>query len=499
MKKLLERTPLFLFLLPIFFIWHGFDENYGNITVPNVLLLTLAYLGGSALLYFVFLPVVKNYIRASLLAGYLMGIYCFFGAIQDFLKAVAHPLSRYGFLLSFFGITIIALTIYLRKTTRDFFRLCLFLNSVFIIYLLIDFTDISWKIISPPASKLSVYTPGKDAVKTCADCPRPDIYFLLFDAYMGTSALKERFGYDNSDLDSFLVRNGFSIQRHSRSNYFFTPFSMASTLNMQYLDWLAHPNACTLDDYERCINMIRDNRLIHILSDQGYDMVNYSVFDLAGNPTRLDESFLPLKTKLITESTLFARMRKDMGWMLTIHKFNFFSGNIVYQTLLNTNKCIDYVKKESSLQTARPRFVYAHFYLPHAPFYFDKFGNPKKEADILQETKEFSLQAYLDYLPYAKKRVEELIGAVKKNTGGKAVIVFMSDHGFNNDKLKSDHIFSFQNQNAVYFPDGDYSRFYDGITNVNQFRVILNKLFKQNLPLIKDSTIFLFDKNKPPH
>jgi hypothetical protein len=501
MKKIFERTPFYLFLLPIFFIWHGFNENFGNITFLNCLLLTVTYLGASAFLYFISLLFFKGYIKASLFATFLMGFYCFFGALQDFLKYHAHPISRYSVLLSLFIISVIALGIYLKRTKRSFFRLSLLLNLVFSLYILIDFADISWKIISPPASQLAVYSPDnyKDSIKICADCPRPDIYFLLFDAYTGTRTLKERFGYDNSDLDSFLLQNGFSIQSRSRSNYFFTPFSMASTLNMQYLTGIPNPNACTLDDYEHCINMVRENEVIKILSRQGYDIINYSVFDLAGNPSRLDESFLPLKTKLITESTLFARMRKDMGWILTINKINFFSGNIVYQTLINTNKCIENVKKESELESKRPRFIYAHFYLPHAPFYFDKFGNPKKESDILHETKEFSLQAYLDYLPYAKKRVEELIGAVKKNTEGKAVILFMSDHGFNNEILKSDHVYSFQNQNAVYFPDRDYAQLYDSITNVNQFRVILNTLFKQNLPLIKDSTIFLFDKNKTPH
>jgi hypothetical protein len=52
----------------------------------------------------------------------------------------------------------------------------------------------------------------------------------------------------------------------------------------------------------------------------------------------------------------------------------------------------------------------------------------------------------------------------------------------------------FQNQNAVYFPDRDYHLFYDSITNVNMFRMTFDKLFKQNIPLLKDTSIFLYDK-----
>jgi hypothetical protein len=35
MKKMLEQTPLFLFLLPVFFVLHGYAENFGYITFGN--------------------------------------------------------------------------------------------------------------------------------------------------------------------------------------------------------------------------------------------------------------------------------------------------------------------------------------------------------------------------------------------------------------------------------------------------------------------------------
>jgi hypothetical protein len=70
----------------------------------------------------------------------------------------------------------------------------------------------------------------------------------------------------------------------------------------------------------------------------------------------------------------------------------------------------------------------------------------------------------------------------------------MSDHGFRCFDPQVDPASFFYNQNAVYFPNGDYSGFYDEITNVNQFRVVFTKLFHLNLPLLKDSTVFLWDR-----
>jgi len=51
----------------------------------------------------------------------------------------------------------------------------------------------------------------------------------------------------------------------------------------------------------------------------------------------------------------------------------------------------------------------------------------------------------------------------------------------------------FLNLNAIFFPGRDYSGVYPGISNVNLFRLVLNKHFGQQLPLLKDSTIYLTD------
>ena len=74
------------------------------------------------------------------------------------------------------------------------------------------------------------------------------------------------------------------------------------------------------------------------------------------------------------------------------------------------------------------------------------------------------------------------------------MIVFMGDHGFNNDVTAIDSVYTFQNQNAVYFPGKDYHLLYDSITGVNQFRALFNQLFKQDFPLLRDSVIILKDK-----
>ena len=55
MKKVFQEVALYLFLIPVFFVLHGYVENFGFIGIGECLLLMLTYGGVSALLYFIFL------------------------------------------------------------------------------------------------------------------------------------------------------------------------------------------------------------------------------------------------------------------------------------------------------------------------------------------------------------------------------------------------------------------------------------------------------------
>ena len=99
---------------------------------------------------------------------------------------------------------------------------------------------------------------------------------------------------------------------------------------------------------------------------------------------------------------------------------------------------------------------------------------------------------YLDYVQYTNTKIKELVNTISHNSNEQAVIIIMGDHGFRNDAQMPEHVF-LQNQNAVYLPGKNYNLFYDSITGVNQFRVLINTLFKQNTPLLKDTSIFLKD------
>jgi len=494
MKKVLERWPFFLFLFPVFFVFHGFVENWRFIRLTDCLPLMAAYCAGAAVLYFLFYAFLRNTIKAAIVATFVMAFYLFFGYLHDFLRLHSIFLHRYSILFpSFFGLTLL-LVFYLRKKA-PFTRLSLFLTVLFLSYIPVDGVTWAWdaagkSLQGPAVSPILAGSNGK-----CDSCFKPDIYLLLFDEYSGSRALREVYNYDNSALDSFLIAQGFHIQWNSRSNYCLTQFSMASMLNGAYLTEIPHPYALVPDDYTNIFDPIRKSAVVNHLISQGYSIINNSPFDLPEHPAVIDQPFIAVKTKLITYRTLTDYIVRDLGGWLDSHltPTRLYLETKASQVVRMNQTFLAATQAESSRRSTTPRFVYMHVLMPHAPFMYDSHFHLRIPEEAITGVPK--PEDYLGYLPYTNARIRQLISSIKSNTDGKAVILFMSDHGFRYPPDSITHPYFFKNQNGVYFPDGDYSLLYDSISNVNQFRVVFNKLFHLNLPLLADSSIFLLDSN----
>jgi len=499
LQKKLSGTGLYVFLIPVFFVLHGALQNFGFVSFRDCFFLVISYFIAAIIIWLLAWLLFRNPRKASLLTAFTLSFYLFFGAIDDFFKTHAHILSRYVIIMPLFFISFIALFIYLKKTASKLSRLTLFLNALLIIYLMIDTAGLIWKSVHPDENKLAIYgNDKKNNYTACDSCTDPDIYFLLFDEYASTVSLKQNFQFDNSALDSFLLQKGFSLQRHSHSNYNFTPFSMASLLNMNYISGIKNPDACTIEDYANCNNLIRNNEVITYLSSRKYEIVNYSVFDLAGNPTLVESTLLPVRTRLITDQTLYNRLVRDIGWNLYIGKMEikWLTKNRIYSGLNNNNLFLELVKQESRKKTNRPRFIYAHLAMPHPPYYYDEHFQSRSKKAMIADENQGNIDSYFKYLPYTNKNLRELVDTIQKNTHDSAVIIVMGDHGYRTKTEDGDRSHYFKNLNAIYFPDKNYQLLTDTITGVNQFRVIINSLYKQHLPILQDSTVFLTDKHE---
>ena len=127
--------------------------------------------------------------------------------------------------------------------------------------------------------------------------------------------------------------------------------------------------------------------------------------------------------------------------------------------------------------------------MPHSPYLFDSLGRLNRYNYYDQSfngvlPRERLKHDYLQYLVYSNTVFSGLVDEIMEKTQRKAIVIIMSDHGFRTLKNSS-----FRNFNAVYLPSGNYSQYYDSVSNVNQFRIIFNSLSDQKLPLLKDSMV----------
>jgi len=484
----------FLLLLPVFFVFHGYAGNSPYVRFVDCLSLTGIYCVAALGLFGLFFLFLKHPLKAALAATFCMAFFLFFGYLHDPLRKNGIFLHRYSILLPLFLVVIVLVTLWLRSRA-PFLRLGLFLTVLLLVSIAADGIALLLKGSGGSMQGTAASSIFDGRQSGCDTCPRPDIYLLIFDEYSGSRTLWDLYHYDNSGLDSFLVGAGFHLQPKSRANYFITPFSMGSMLNLSYLKGIAHPEALQADDYTNSFEPIRKSAAVNFLLSSGYDVVNNSPFDLPEHPSHLLQTYIATKTKLITSHTLFDYLVRDVGaWVdgrLESKGSLLLESNITEMERTN-DTAIQSTIRESTRHSERPRFVYMHVFLPHDPHIFDSARHRRSPDEIAGKA---GLADYLGYLPYTNDRVREVITSLKQNSGGKAVILFMSDHGYRYRDGQTDPASFFYNQNAVYFPDGDYSGFYDEITNVNQFRVVFTKLFHLNLPLLKDSTVFLRDGN----
>lgn len=486
---IIRVKPIFLYLLPPFFVLHGFTENYDFVPVKDALLLTSIYIGFSILFSLLLWLLYRNFTKANLAAFLIMAFHFFYGSVHDGLKKIfpGSFITKYTFILPAALVLFFLILILLKKRKTPLLKLTYYLNILLLVLLLADIVVLTGKIIKKKKAPYSLPT----GFVACQNCPKPDIYFILADEYAGNSELKDLFQFDNTAFIDQLASRNFHTVRESQSNYNYTPFSVASILNMEYLDLKGKDR--TKPDLAYCYEAIRDNRLLQFLRYHHYDFYNHSVFDFEGQPAQTRATFLPVKTRLITAQTFLSRFDKEIRFNF-VHRWKSKKNQeiLTYANKHNNENIYDLTWKLAEKKTSSPKFVYAHLMMPHYPYYYDKNGK-ELPFEKLQEDNQVNKADYIEYLQYSNKKLIELVDHIVKSSSSPPIIVLMGDHGFRHFKQRVESKYYFLNLSTVHLPSKKYSGFNDSLTAVNLFRTVLNTDFGQRLPYLKDSTSYLAD------
>jgi Sulfatase len=320
----------------------------------------------------------------------------------------------------------------------------------------------------------------------------PDIYHIVLDGYAGAQTLFEKFGDDNAEFLERLKTNGFTIVGRSRSNYPATFLSLASMLNLDYEPALKIQIPRDHRNPETLIRLIRANRVSRYLREKGYKVIHFKTewpgtsdnvyatqivncFEGASGPGNLGSSF----SQVWRQSTVLRAFD------------SYLHDSTVVDPSVDAFKCM-FAKLEESRTTPGPKYVFAHFMLPHPPYVFDEDGNRRRHSASSESNWRPEVE-YWSQLKYLNKRISGIVESILAEPGYDPIIVIHSDHGpaFSGNAYSPEMLQErFRNLMAIRLPHGNENLVYDRMTSVNVFRLILDKFIDGQFDLLPDKSYF---------
>ena len=313
---------------------------------------------------------------------------------------------------------------------------------------------------------------------------KPDVYFLLLDAYSGDITLKNDFGFDNFEFYEQLTEREFLVQKDSLSNYPNTALSMPSIMNMNYLDFLPKLQGEESKDLRLTQQLWKENKVMQVFHANEYQI--YSFHGRSGSSSDMvSENFCKYEFGLNPE-LMEVLINKYLPISLVRTKFLETQHYNIITCALDT--MINFEKK-----TDEPIYVHMHISFPHQPLVFDSDGNKVDEPIAADRFDSELKDAYLQQLIFANKKTIEIVDSIKQKNSD-AIIIVMSDHGGRfgvnwDDPSEIDYFRALSNLNAVYFPGKD-SYFPTDISSVNIFRILFNLYFEADYEILEEKQIW---------
>jgi hypothetical protein len=324
----------------------------------------------------------------------------------------------------------------------------------------------------------------------------PDVYWVILDRYGSGHVIDKFFDYDNSPFLDELRSRGFYIAEHATANYLKTALSIVSSRNMEYLDFAVVREQAKSDrDWGPLYRDLRDPfQVQHYLGSAGYHFIHLGTY---WGPTKqhpsaeinyvydeLSSEFLDV----LTGWTMLSALR-DLGPESPLD----WRRNRWNQTRYQW----DSLNRASSV--GGPKFVHAHFALPHDPFVFHADGSFVSADEEKERPREVN---YVDQMRFANAKVLGWLDSVLSVPANeRPIVIIQADEGpFPIRYARNEGAFDWTTAtpeeleekfgilSAFYLPGKtpQEAGLYDSITPVNQFRAIFHAYFGLDLPLLPD-------------
>ncbi len=491
-KSINERFHFHIIFISMFPILAFCAHNLIQIHFIAALRIVLIVFTAVVLLSGFFWIFIRDIHKVAFIVSFLMLLFFSYGHVYAIIKDVSvfgFIIGRHRFLATIYFLLFILGLGWIRKL-RDLSKLTRSVNLFGFVLFLIPFLQIVYVELRFRMPDSLIDTSIDTQAVSDTTSGYRDIYYIILDAYTRDDTMLSFYQYDNSSFLDALTERGFYIARCSQSNYSYTDVSMASSLNLDYIQ--------EIDPSKSAIGLgrlSRESLARKFLQNAGYSVVSINngyrqtqwfdadiYFSYRNDPagymsrglTEFESMFLKTTAGLVL---------MDIDHVLSWRFNKIARDDPMRDRYLLIKYTLDKLTTIPSLPG--PKFVYLHILLPHEPYIFARNG------DFIPDPQAY-IPGYRDHVILINDRMIQFIDKILSVSDHEPIIIIQGDHGGpeTKDLSSSVHIL-----NAYYLPDTTNDKLYETISPVNTFRLIFNTYFGTDYEYLPDISYRTIEQN----
>jgi hypothetical protein len=462
-----------------------------------------ALLAGGGLLLLIGL-LTNQWERAGLAVSLLLLFFLSFGHLYKFILDAAglgNGNSTYTILAGLWLLLLIGLEAFVWFRLKRPERLTQNLNIISLVMLLLPLFNLTTTLVGgkvePAPLMAQLATPNRGQTTSV----RPDIYYIILDGYGRADVLSAVYQFDNSLFINALQARNFFVASNSHSNYIGTVASLASSLNLQYLDQAAQEMGPQSRNLSSLSSLVQHNQVQGFLDSLNYETITissgYNNTEAREADRYLTSAFRGINNfeTLLLQHTPIGRYIVPPGGLLP--------EGLQYAPHRERIRFAFDSLSQTVPQIQGPKFVFAHIVAPHPPFVFGPTGEATQpdyaytlsDGSHFPGTAEAYIEGYRGQIAYINSLLLETVDAILSQSKSPPIIIIQSDHGpgaFLDWRSPDDNgCLKERAANFVAILTADPNLpFYGTITPVNIFRLLFNSNFEVELDQLDDKTFF---------
>lgn len=441
-----------------------------------------------SLVFFLFFRFLFNHWhRAAFVLSTVILLFYSFGHVYNILDKEFEALPLDPWLGVIWGVLLIISLLFAGRKKARYERITPGLNVVSLGLVLFILAQIIWFRIprnnNQPAAE---FAPIKELHIAGNEVP-PDIYYIIIDSYGRSDLLKNAFDYDNNQFLNNLRSMGFFIAECAQSNYNRTDVSLASSLNLDYLQNLSEAFKPPSKSRRTLWASIDNNAVKMMLDGVGYTSIAFSTgfawseidsSDVFLAPSSFGLSLSSFEVLLLR--TTPARYLETTG-LINLTELDGMHFRERTQYIFDSFEVL--VKQDG------PKFIFIHILPPHPPFVYAPDGSYTDPATFLNEDQRYTsvsyISGYRNQIEYISEQIEKAVQTILNGSNSAPIIILQGDHA----PWLQTGTGKFKILNAYYLP-GHNDLLYPTISPVNTFRLIFNTYFGTDYDLLPDTSYY---------